>query len=160
MYCGFVAFASSGTLSVLNNCYTTCELTEGTGTDYCYTFCRGSNRLNNCYYLSAVGAEQGTKMTAEQFQNGEVCYKLNGNQSEIRWFQTIGEDLLPVLDGTHNIVVTNEDGTYTGITEVDSQSNGEWSVANGQPIYNLAGQRLQKLQKGINIVGGKKVLVK
>ena len=25
-------------------------------------------------------------------------------------------------------------------------------------IYNLAGQRLQKMQKGINIVGGKKVL--
>ncbi len=27
-------------------------------------------------------------------------------------------------------------------------------------IYNLAGQRLQRLQKGLNIVGGKKVLVK
>ena len=26
------------------------------------------------------------------------------------------------------------------------------------PIYNLAGQRIQKMQKGINIVGGKKVL--
>ena len=27
-------------------------------------------------------------------------------------------------------------------------------------IYNLSGQRLQKAQKGINIIGGKKVLVK
>ena len=27
-------------------------------------------------------------------------------------------------------------------------------------IYNLAGQRLSKLQKGINIVNGKKILVK
>ena len=27
-------------------------------------------------------------------------------------------------------------------------------------IYNLAGQRLQKMQKGINIVGGKKYIVK
>jgi hypothetical protein len=27
-------------------------------------------------------------------------------------------------------------------------------------IYNLAGQRLTKMQKGINIVNGKKVLVK
>ena len=26
------------------------------------------------------------------------------------------------------------------------------------PIYNVAGQRLQKMQKGINIVGGQKVL--
>ena len=29
-----------------------------------------------------------------------------------------------------------------------------------QPVYNLAGQRLQKPQKGINIIGGKKVVIK
>ena len=29
-----------------------------------------------------------------------------------------------------------------------------------EPIYNLSGQRLNKMQKGINIIGGKKVLVK
>ncbi len=28
----------------------------------------------------------------------------------------------------------------------------------GTVIYNLAGQRLQKMQRGINIIGGKKVL--
>ena len=28
------------------------------------------------------------------------------------------------------------------------------------PVYNLHGQRLTALKKGINIVGGKKVLVK
>ena len=32
------------------------------------------------------------------------------------------------------------------------------SPLNGENIYNLAGQRLQKMQKGINIVNGKKVL--
>jgi hypothetical protein len=33
--------------------------------------------------------------------------------------------------------------------------------ANSEPvIYNLSGQRLNSLQKGINIVNGKKVLVK
>ena len=42
----------------------------------------------------------------------------------------------------------------TGIEEV----NGQWSMANGQSIYNLAGQRISKMQKGINIVNGKKVL--
>lgn len=44
----------------------------------------------------------------------------------------------------------------TGIEMV----NGGWSTVNDQPIYNLAGQRIQKLQKGISIVGGRKVLVK
>jgi surface protein len=33
------------------------------------------------------------------------------------------------------------------------------TIENGD-IYNLAGQRLQKMQKGINIVGGKKVAIK
>ena len=42
----------------------------------------------------------------------------------------------------------------TGINEV----NGQWSMVNGQSIYNLAGQRVSKMQKGINIVNGKKVL--
>ena len=31
---------------------------------------------------------------------------------------------------------------------------------NNSPIYNLNGQRMQSLQKGINIVNGKKVLMK
>ena len=42
----------------------------------------------------------------------------------------------------------------TAINEV----NGQSSMINGQSIYNLAGQRINKLQKGINIVNGKKVL--
>ncbi len=42
----------------------------------------------------------------------------------------------------------------TGINSVESNVN------NSNAIYNMAGQRLQKLQKGMNIVGGKKVVVK
>ena len=42
----------------------------------------------------------------------------------------------------------------TGINEV----NGQRSMVNGQSIYNLAGQRLQKMQRGINIIGNKKIL--
>ena len=154
MYCGFVAYAGSGS-STLNNCYTTCSLTEGTGTDYCYTFCRGTYKANNCYYLNAIGSAQGTQMSLEQFQNGEVCYKLNGNQSVINWYQTIGEDAFPVLDESHGIVTRNEDGTYTGIKTID---NGQLVIDNEGAIYNLAGQRLNKMQKGINIVNGKKIL--
>ena len=36
--------------------------------------------------------------------------------------------------------------------------NGQSSMVNGQPIFNLAGQRINKMQKGINIVNGKKIL--
>ena len=51
---------------------------------------------------------------------------------------------------------TGDNDKVTGISEI----NGQWSMDNGQSIYNLAGQRLNKAQKGINIINGKKVLVK
>ena len=48
------------------------------------------------------------------------------------------------------------DDDATGIENLNTQS----STLNTQntSIYNLAGQRLQKMQKGINIVNGKKIL--
>lgn len=47
-------------------------------------------------------------------------------------------------------------GDETGIKAMD---NGQWTMDNGR-IYNLAGQRLSKARKGINIVNGKKYVVK
>ena len=44
-------------------------------------------------------------------------------------------------------------GTATGI-------NGVNAAANGNAIYNLAGQRVSKTQKGVYVVNGKKVAVK
>ncbi|MBR1791982.1 MAG: hypothetical protein IJ754_09575 [Bacteroidaceae bacterium] len=37
---------------------------------------------------------------------------------------------------------------------------GEGVTVNGSEIYNLAGQKLSKTQKGVNIIGGKKVIIK
>ena len=42
-----------------------------------------------------------------------------------------------------------------GIEEIHSS---QFMVRDGENIYNLAGQRLSKMQKGINIIGGRKVL--
>ena len=47
------------------------------------------------------------------------------------------------------------DDDATGIEETLSNS-----PLKGENIYNLAGQLIQKMQKGINIVNGKKVMVK
>ena len=44
--------------------------------------------------------------------------------------------------------------------DADGISNLNETVNENAAIYNVAGQRLQKMQKGINIVGGKKVLIK
>ena len=160
MYSSYSGWSHGDSHTTLNNCYSACSITEGTTIDgNCFTLTHGSgtNTFNNCYYLNLINKAQGTKMTLEQFQNGEVCYKLNGDQSSIHWYQTIGEDKFPVLDESHGIVILDDDGIYTGINEV---KNLEPKTQGDNVIYNLAGQRLSKMQKGINIVNGKKILVK
>ncbi len=62
---------------------------------------------------------------------------------------TRGKAYLEDVSGVKAFIF-DEDGA-TGIAEVET------AVENGA-IYNVAGQRLQKMQKGINIVGNKKVL--
>ena len=43
-------------------------------------------------------------------------------------------------------------------TGIESIQNSKFKIQNEDAIYNLTGQRIQKMQKGINIVNGKKVL--
>ena len=50
--------------------------------------------------------------------------------------------------------------TYIDTSIVDAISLTPAMPEGEKAIYNLAGQRLQKMQKGINIVGGKKYIVK
>ena len=126
MYCGFVAYAGGGS-SVLNNCFTTASLTEETSTQYCYTFCRGTATYNNCYYVNAIGTtDGGTQITEDLLASGELCYKLNGDQSTIGWYQTLGEDALPVPFDSHSQVYANGelkcDGTSAGGELVYSNS--------------------------------------
>ncbi|MBQ0074201.1 MAG: hypothetical protein KBT34_08390 [Prevotella sp.] len=51
------------------------------------------------------------------------------------------------------------DGTPTGTVQIE---NGEWEMENSLPadIYNLQGVRMNRLQKGINIVKGMKMYIK
>lgn len=50
--------------------------------------------------------------------------------------------------------------TYIDTSKVDAISLTPALSEGKEVIYNLAGQRLSKMQKGINIVGGKKIAVK
>ena len=95
-------------------------------------------------------------MTASQLASGEVCYRLNGDQTDIRWYLILGYDPYPLLHEDH-LKVLCKDGIYYND---DPDNIRELKDAPGleAPIFNLAGQRLQKLQRGINIVNGKKVL--
>ena len=61
-----------------------------------------------------------------------------------------GKAYLASTSGVKGFVFS--DDTATGIVSLDANVN-----LNGK-VYNLAGQRLQKMQKGVNIVGGKKIV--
>ena len=95
-----------------------------------------------------------TDVTADGTQ-----YVLANGASGIGFYQATSGSTIPA--GKAYLVVTAAgvkpfygfEDDATGIEMV----NGQSSMVN-DPIFNLAGQRLQKMQRGINIIGGKKVL--
>ena len=108
MYSSYCGWANGSSSTTLNNCYTLCKLTEGTGTGNCFTLTHagGPVELNNCFYLNVIGTVQGTAIT-QDLASGEFCFKLNGDQSTIGWYQTLGEDALPVPFASHAQVYAN-----------------------------------------------------
>ena len=104
-------------------------------------------------------------MTTEQLASGEVCFKLNGDDEVHVWYQTLftdethTPDAYPVLDPAHETVLFIEDLGYYNANDPDGINEvGDEQLTIDNAIYNLAGQRINKLQEGINIVNGKKIL--
>ena len=90
------------------------------------------------------------------FENAEIgFYKAAIGQSG-KWNYMIapGKAFLIVPEGSEIKGFTFAGDEATSINEV----NGQLSIVNCQSIYNVAGQKLSKMQKGINIVNGKKIL--
>ena len=80
---------------------------------------------------------------------GKVGFYLVGSGVQV----PAGKAYLVVGAGAKEFLTFDFDDEATSIEETLSDS-----TLKGENIYNLAGQRLQKMQKGINIVNGKKVL--
>ncbi len=86
---------------------------------------RNSGSANNNFALkgTATSISGGQFVSAEQLAGGMVAYKLNGESSTapLKWFQTIGEDAIPVMDSTHAIVYHSAPCPYsndnTGVKE-------------------------------------------
>ena len=54
--------------------------------------------------------------TNEWFANGALTYALNGDQKEIGWYQTLGEDAKPTLDPSHKQVYVVGEFLCDGVT--------------------------------------------
>ena len=109
---------------------------------------------------AALGTENDLKAATTDVTANGTQYILAKQEEGVGFYKATGT----IAAGKGYLVISGEAGIKgfypfaaddaTGINEV----NGQWSIINGQPIYNLAGQRIQKIQKGINIVDGKKIL--
>lgn len=126
--CGKANYTGIKVPIMIINCYNTGAVT---GTEYFGSICGVGyiGSVVNCYYLKSDGisgkgngADSAGSIevkSVEQFASGEVCWLLNGGESQIEssaFFQNLGErkDTLPVLDSRHGSVYqTNYCVTYS-----------------------------------------------
>ena len=156
--------------ATVTNCWSTSEITGFQASGYAITTDRTFARVSgskptftNCY--SQV-SKQVTLTEAEKFLSGEVTYLLNAGQTQNPvWGQTIGLDEHPSFQAGHGIVFKDTDGTYYNQgTDIAAPATG---VGQATTVYDLSGRKIanspttdSKLQKGLYIIGGRKVLVK
>ena len=132
--CGW--FGTSGTLK---NCY---NIGSVQGYSYRNDFYRGGASALNCFSTSTT---QVTRISSEDVESGKLCYRLNGGVTmDPIWYQTLGEDMHPVFDRDHLVVLKSDADTYYNISNLagDVNSNGVLDEADAQLIatYLTTGQ--------------------
>ena len=107
-------------------------------------------RFDNNFWLngSAVNAygentAEATAVDAERLASGEICYALNGDQTEINWFQTLGEDPYPVLDPSHLQVWRTEESTYVNENPDGIATIEKTPLTFDHAVYDLSGRKVK-----------------
>jgi hypothetical protein len=93
-------------------------------------------------------------------KTGKVVYEKDINAGNI---VGLNINISTYGDGRYTVTMENNHESFTGEFEV--QTSGIEEVRNNHEmikgyIYNLQGQRISTLQKGLNIVNGRKIYVK
>ena len=153
--CGcFGGWLNSGTF-IFNNCWTIAKVNNTSNNGRFFTRHNDSYppQLNNCYSLigtqvkpipgfSAVDAGSSAEAidavresVLAELATGGLAFRLNGDQTTINWYQTIGEDICPVPWTDHKRVyaegpvlcngVPQEGATFTN-TPNDNQSTHDY----------------------------------
>lgn len=103
--------------STIKNCFNSGTVTGQDGNNRMYR--KGEVVGQNLYDINGL---QATAFTSEQLASGELCFKMNGDQSSIVWYQTLGTDAdvhpVPFSTGGHSQVYATGDvkcdGTLLG----------------------------------------------
>lgn len=99
-----------GGWSNVRNCYNSGTVKNGGNTSKAFGRNNGCY-FTNCYYTEGSGTDNSTEdtdngtpamVTDPALASGELCYKLNGDQSEIAFRQLLGTDTYPTTDFNNN----------------------------------------------------------
>ena len=112
--------------------------------------------------------------------NDIICYnnKIKNELMDalIKSLPTVSQGMLKIIhkDNEGNVITVEQVAAAKAKGWIPAYWDGNWQEYDGDPddikspfaeakeesIYNQAGQRLSKVQRGLNIIGGKKVIVK
>ena len=110
-----------------------------------------ANLLKSSVVATLVPAEQNAYVPV--YVNGTICYRLM-DEAERALPPHSSWLLMTEANVPENISVVFSNDDFMGINGVDTE------IVHDNKIYNLQGQRLAAPQIGVNIISGKKVLVK
>ena len=110
-----------------------------------------------CINLNPLDDTYQVRITDE---SGKPVYEKEINAGNI---VGLNIDISSYAEGRYAVTVENSSESFTG--EFGAQTTGIKEISNkkeeaGGNIYNLKGQRLNSLQRGLNIVNGQKIYVK
>ncbi|WP_197018955.1 SusF/SusE family outer membrane protein [Xylanibacter brevis] len=93
---GLLGYANGGGNIAIKNCVV--NATEFVYGGNSVSVARNTGNVTNTYVVNAGSATQNEALhaTAAQVESGELAYKLNGDQSDINWYQLIGTDAAPL----------------------------------------------------------------
>ncbi len=121
---------SSG--AVITNCWSSATVSGyQNGDKYLARFDNAT--FTNCYCTvpeEGITPLQATIIEYEEIESGALCFKLNGNQEEIAWYQTLGQDEFPTFMPGHQQVYANGERRCDGMFIDDdiTYSNSEGSA--------------------------------
>ena len=127
--CGGVSGWADG-ITFISNCLITSDISVSTANSDLLSRNSSNVRSSNNYFQGEWGAANDcgvTILTENQVKSGEACILLNDGRTEDEavWYQTLGEDVSPVPDDSHNPVWFVED-FYTNriIYSITFDTNG------------------------------------
>lgn len=151
---GLIGNVGANTTNTISNCFIDCngwdKFVNGYDIYNKWEPTSGPVTIENTYYIPRRDAQyQGaTCVTAEQAASGEVCFALNGSETNTRWRQKLGKDAHPYMDINRPIVFKIKDGVYVNSPEGRGTSDDPYLICGDKDW--LAFSYIQKNHWGIS----------